>query len=464
MGLGPGTLARVPAYQRRLLEDPARTVVLRTGSHPAAEELTELRPVVTCDDLYESCERFADVYSAIVERVLSQPEPVIYAVPGSPWVGEFAVRELIDRAPHAEVLPAESFVDAILATVGYDPFDRGLRIVNGHELPSPLALDAPTIIGHLDRPEILADVAAAVSRVLPEGAEVTVCADVGGPEEQVVRVPVDQVPPELAGLRTSLFLDTPAAGLIGVVAVSRRLRAECPWDREQTHRSLVRHLIEEAYELIEAISTLPEDGIDYVAYDGVEEELGDVLLQVLFHAAIAEERGVFDIDDVATRLHSKLVRRHPHVFGSVDVADADEVAANWERIKQRERGEGPDSLLDGVPASMPALERAEALQRRAARVGFDWDDPADVVATLRREVDELEKALDGGDPIHEIGDVLFSGVNLTRFLGLSGEEALRRASARFERRFRAMEADGPLDGLSLEELDARWEAAKDEVG
>lgn len=465
MGLGPGSLARVPAHQRRLLEDPNRTVVVRTLHHPAAAELAERRDVVTCDDLYESSEQFADVYSAIVDRVLAQTGPVVYAVPGSPMVGEFAVGQLLARVPEAEVLPAESFVDAILRRLGYDPFDRGLRILNGHALPSPLALDAPTIIGHLDRPEILADVAATVSRVLPEGAEVTVCVDIGGPDEQLVRAPVDRVPADLAGFRTSLFVDTLPAGLFGVVTVSRRLRAECPWDREQTHRTLVRHLIEEAYELVEALAALPddEDEIDYVAYDGVEEELGDVLLQVLFHAVIASERGVFDVDDVATRLQEKLMRRHPHVFGDVEVADAGEVASNWEKIKRSEKGEH-DSLLDGVPDSLPALERAEALQRRVARIGFDWESAADVVSALRREVDELAKALEGGDPVHEVGDVLFTAVNLLRFLDVSGEEALRRASARFERRFRAMEEAGPLEGLSLEELDSRWEAAKRRVG
>lgn len=465
-GLGPGDYARLPVPHRHLFEDPDYRVVVRTLRHPAAERLAELRAVTACDDLYESGENFEAVYAAIVERVTDVValRPTIYAVPGSPLTGEFAVRLLLERFSHAEVLPAESFVDAILRLAGYDPFQRGLRILNGHELPTPLVLDCPTIIGHLDRPEILAEVAANVARVLPEGAGVTVYRNVGSEDEQTVAVAVDEVPAELAGLRTSLFIDTEPAGLFGLVGVGRRLRAECPWDRAQTHSSLVTHLIEEAYELIEAIADLPaaDEPVDYVAYDGVEEELGDVLLQVLFHAAIASESGAFDIDDVATRLREKLVRRHPHVFGDVEVADASEVATNWDRIKREEKGGGDSGgLLDGVPAGMPALDRAEKVQRRAAKVGLDWEAPTPVLGALRAELDELEQALaEGGDIAHELGDVFFTAVNLARKLELGPEETLRRAVARFETRVRKMEEGGDLAGLSPAELDTRWEAAK----
>jgi tetrapyrrole methylase family protein / MazG family protein len=464
-GLGPGDYSRLPAPHREILEDPDNRVLVRTLQHPAAEQLAERRPVTTCDDLYEGSETFEEVYAAIVERVAESLSrgPTVYAVPGSPLTGEFAVRLLLERFPGAEVLPAESFVDAILRAVGYDPFQRGLRILNGHELPSPLVLDCPTVIGHLDRPEILAEAAATVSRVLPEGALVTVVRDVGCTDEQIVAVEVDEVPAELAGLRTSLFIDTEPAGLFGLVGVGRRLRAECPWDRAQTHSSLVTHLMEESYELIEAIAGLPGEGesVDYVAYDGVEEELGDVLLQVLFHAAIAAENGAFDIDDVATRLQEKLVRRHPHVFGDVEVADASEVATNWDRIKAEEKGGAVGGLIDGIPAGLPALERADKVQRRAAKVGLDWEGPEPVLGALRAEIEELAEAMeDSGDIAHELGDVLFTVVNLARKFELGPEETLRRAVARFESRVRAMEADGDLAGLSSAELDARWQAAK----
>lgn len=465
-GLGPGDLSRLPSRHRELLEDPDRIVVVRTLHHPAAAQLADLRPVETCDDLYEESEGFDGVYRAIVRRVMDRMSEgsTIYAVPGSPLVGEFAVGMLLESVPGAEMVAAESFVDAVLREVGYDPLERGLRIVNGHELPDPLALDSPTIIGHLDAPAVLADVTAALSRVLPEGAQVTVCANLGARDETVATFPVDAVPAQLAGYRTSLFVDTTPAGLFGLAAVTKRLRAECPWDRRQTHVSLVTHLLEETHELIEAISALPDEA-DYVAYDGVEEELGDVLLQVLLHAAITAERGAFGIDDVATRLQAKLVRRHPHVFGEVDVADAEEVATNWEKIKREEKGPGPSSIMEGLPAGLPALERAQRIQQKAATVGFDWDDPSTVVRVLRAEVEELAAAMEqGGDPAHELGDVMFTSVNLLRHLHLSGEVVLRQAIDRFERRMRAMEAAGPLDGLPLPDLEARWQAAKAELG
>lgn len=461
-GLGPGSLDRVPSPVRDMLLDQARTVVVRTASHPAAAELASMREIVSCDDLYEASDDFDDVYSAIADRVVSLAHdgPVVYAVPGSPMIGEFAVRKILDRVDGVEMVPAESFVDAILAEVAYDPLDRGLQILNGHSLPDPLVLDKPTVVGHLDRPEILADALDSIGRVIAEEAPVTLLSGLGAPDAMVVTAPVDDIDAALAGLRTSLFVDAPPAGLIGAVQVMRRLRHECPWDREQTHQSLVKNLVEEAYELIEAISRLPDDEIDWVAYSEVEDELGDVLLQVLFHEAIARQVGGFDIDGVAGVMRDKLVRRHPHVFGDVEVADASEVKQNWDRIKAEEGGRG-DSALDGVPAGMPAMQRASKVQNRAAKVGFDWKHAGEVLPKVREEVEELAAALDGdGDTEAEIGDLLFTMINLTRHLGIDPEVALRRATMRFEGRFRVMEEDGPLSGLDLDALNRRWDAAK----
>ncbi|HLV89563.1 MAG TPA: MazG nucleotide pyrophosphohydrolase domain-containing protein, partial [Acidimicrobiia bacterium] len=291
VGLGPGDFDRLPESTRALLADPVATVVVRTLQHPAAEQLSGIREVVSCDDLYDRADTFEDVYDAIVERItgIASSGPVVYAVPGSPLVGEFAVRRLLERVPDARVIPGESFVDAILTTVGYDPFDRGLQILNGHDLPDPLVLDKPTIIGHLHRPELLADVAAQVARVIPEDATVEVLVDLGTAAERVVATEASGIDPQLAGLRTSLWVDADPGGLIGAIRTMRILRQECPWDREQTHQSLTKNLVEEAYELIEAISALPEGEVDWAAYAGVEDELGDLFLQVLFHEAIARE-------------------------------------------------------------------------------------------------------------------------------------------------------------------------------
>ena len=461
-GLGPGVLDRIPGAVKDILLDPDRTLIVRTLEHPAASELARLRDVVSCDDLYSE-PTFEDVYAGIVERVSAAAEdgPVVYAVPGSPMIGEFAVRDLLATRDDVEVIPAESFIDAALAVVGYDPLDRGLQILNGHELPDPLVLDKPTIIAHINGPETLADVAAEVGRVLPEGTLVTVLAGLGAEDEQVIECHPEEVDPGLAGNRTSLFVDGEPGGLIGAIRAMRVLREECPWDREQTHQTLVKYLVEESNELIEAVARLPEDEIDYVAYSAVEDELGDILLNVLFHATIARQAGVFDIDDVSEVLRMKLVRRHPHVFGDVEVSSAAEVKANWDQIKASERQNDGGSVLDGVPSAMPGLQRAGKVQNRLAKVGFDWTEAVEVLPDVKGELDELAQVMDDpGRAEEELGDVLFSVVNLARHLGLDPEVALRRATGRFESRVRSMEEQGPLTGLTLDEMDARWEAAK----
>lgn len=470
IGLGPGNLDRVPAPVLDLLLDDKWAVVVRTLQHPAAQQLAERREVSSCDDLYASSDDFAVVYEAIAQRVLGAADsgPVVYAVPGSPLVGEFAVRKLLDSDAEVELIPAESFLDVILAEVGYDPLDRGLQILNGHDLPDPLIIDKPTIIAHLDSREVLADVAAALDRVIPEGSQVTVLANLGAEDQLVLHDQPMALDYTVAGVRTSLYVDVEPGALIGAIRAMRLLRRECPWDREQTHQSLAKYLVEETHELIDAIVELGSAPDDLVAYAAVEDELGDVLLSVLFHSAIAREAGVFDIDDVAEVLRRKLVRRHPHVFADVELSSAAEVKSNWDRIKANEAqtvGTGPEgwsqSALDGVPAGMPALQRASKLQNRAAKVGFDWPEAAGVLDKVREELDELADALGNeGDVLAELGDLLFSVVNLARHVDVDPELALIGATRRFETRFRTMEAEGPLDGLSLAELNEMWERAK----
>lgn len=463
VGLGPGTLNRVPAPVRAVLLDPDAHVVVRTLRHPAASDLAGLRDVEPCDDLYDRSETFEDVYTAIADRVLERAGHghVVYAVPGSPAIGEFAARRLMQSDAKVEMIPGESFVDAVLAEVEYDPLDRGLQVLNGHELPDPLILDKPTIIGHLDRPEVLADVLDAISRVTPEEARVTVLSGLGAPDERVVDARPGALDAGLAGLRTSIFVDTEPGGLLGAIQVMRRLRVECPWDRAQTHASLVGNLVEEVYELIEAINSLSSEEVDWAAYAAVEDELGDVFLQVLFHEAIARETGAFDIDGVAEVLRQKLVRRHPHVFADIEVEDASEVKQNWDRIKAAEPGGARDSSLDGVPSGMPALQRASKVQNRASKVGFDWETADQVLPKIGEELAELTEAMGGiGDAEAELGDLLFSVVNLARHLGVDPELALRSATATFESRFRRMEQLGPLDTLDLDQLNQRWEIAK----
>jgi tetrapyrrole methylase family protein/MazG family protein len=466
VGLGPAGLDRVDAETRRRLLDPELAVVVRTLEHPAAAELAARRRVESCDDLYGAAADFDEVYRAIADRVLARAAagPVAYAVPGSPLVGERSVALIRQAAAGAdlpvEIVPGESFLSLVIEKAGVDPLTRGLQVLDAHGLPDPLLLHLPTVIAQVDTAPVLYEVRDALLRLLPPETPVTRLADLGGPDQQVEALTLGSLGAGHAGLRVSLFLDPVPPGWPGLVQTNARLRRECPWDRRQTHHSLARHLIEEAYETVAALEALPAEAPagepDYPGYVDAEEELGDLLLQVVFHATLAAEAGVFGIEEVAESIRRKLVRRHPHVFGEVEAETAEAVLANWEQIKRAEKGR--DSLLDGVPPSLPALSRAHALQARAATVGFDWPDLTGVVAKVREELEEV-LAVDARRA-DELGDLLFAVVNLARHLGVDPEQALRRGAARFERRFRAMEREGTLAGLSLEELDRRWEAAK----
>jgi tetrapyrrole methylase family protein/MazG family protein len=251
-----------------------------------------------------------------------------------------------------------------------------------------------------------------------------------------------------------------------LVQVVNKLRSPegCPWDREQTHESLKRFLLEETYELFEAI--------DLKDPDSMKDELGDVLLQVLLHAEIAREHGHFSIDDVITNLREKLMRRHPHVFGGASVQTPEQVMKTWDAVKKTEKASAERvSALDGVPSVFPALMRAEKTQKKAAKVGFDWEETPDVVEKIHEELAELEKAMETGvqDELEdELGDLLFATVNLSRFIHVDPEFALKQATAKFTERFHLVEAYAKEEGvdlkdLSLDQLNLLWDRAKDHL-
>ncbi len=248
-----------------------------------------------------------------------------------------------------------------------------------------------------------------------------------------------------------------------LVRIMEKLRSPegCPWDRKQTHESLLPYLLEETYEVVDAV----KKGND----EELKEELGDLLLQVVFHSQIAKERGAFDIDDVVDSIAKKLIHRHPHVFeGREDIKTAEDVNREWEKLKEKE-GKKKESLLDGIPESMPALERAYKLQKRAAKVGFEWENFDGIKEKLIEELSEIEAELKRGDRKkleEEVGDLLFMAVNLARFLGIHPEIALRRANEKFERRFRHIEERAKEMGknpeeMTLDEMEALWQEAKE---
>lgn len=239
-----------------------------------------------------------------------------------------------------------------------------------------------------------------------------------------------------------------------LVAIMAELRSEhgCPWDREQTHLSLTRYLEEEAYEAVEAIEALD--------FERMREELGDVMLQIVFHAQLAQEQGRFDADGVCRAIIEKMIRRHPHVFGeAAALGTSGEVLQRWEQIKLEEKGASRrESLLDGIPKALPALLQAERVQGRAADVGFDWPDLPAALAKVSEELEEVRSASSHAEAEEEIGDLLFATVSAARKLGVNPETALRRTLRKFTDRFRALEAQGPVSGLSPEEMLSRWRA------
>ncbi len=473
IGLGPSGFEFLDQIQTAALLDESRVVIVRTTSHPAAHQLSTKRAIESCDDLYNSHTDFDTLYGAIADRVLAAAatNDVVYAVPGSASVGERTVSILRTRARRSgidlSVLPGLSFLDLVYVAADVDPITDGLQVLDARTLPDPLPLHLPTVITQVDSQLRASDVSVALGRTLDPDHTLLVLDRLGDQDEVAEEHTVESLATYRAGARTTVFVSPVDSGIFGLIATNRVLREQCPWDREQTHHTLLTHLVEEAYEAADAISALPPESPggepDFGTYAEVEEELGDLLLQVVFHATLASEAGAFDIDEVAEGIRRKLVARHPHVFADTHVSGTDEVLANWERLKQDEKQRS--SLMDDVPSAMPAVVRATKVQGRARSAGFDWSASDEVVGVLRSEIDELVAAEGDEAVLHELGDVLFSAVNLARHLRVDPEIALRMSVDRFMARFRSMEQQFLAEGLSVadaspSQMETAWAMAK----
>lgn len=464
VGLGPAGSDLVTARTLALLESAGR-VVVRTRHHPAVPELDPSSAWLDCDDLYQQASAFPDVYEAVVRRVLEATDGVetaVYAVPGSPLIAESTVPPLLAAAAATglatRVHAAVSFVDAAAAALGID-------------LGTAQICDALALRIDPQRPALIAqvfsrDTATALKLDLldlyPPLHRVVLLQGLAGANETVRERGLAEIDREAVDHLTTLYLPALAAEhdvrrFDGLKAIVDRLHAPdgCPWDREQTHGSLRPHLLEESYEALEAI-----DAGDPAA---LTEELGDVLLQVLMHAAVAEREGEFGFSDVSEHIARKLVRRHPHVFGDVEADSAEAVYRNWDQLKRAEKPR--ESILDGVPLSMPALAASQSIQGRARRAGFDWPDIEGPLAKLQEEIAEFARADDGPAREDEFGDILFVLANIGQRLGIDAEQALRGANQKFRRRFGAVERLAAERGLELAELnlaglDALWDEVK----
>ena len=428
--------------------------------HPSAF-LAE--PATSFDQIYEDAETMDEVYSRIVEELVDAAREhgeVVYAVPGSPLVAERSVDLLRgDSRIELTVIPALSFLDLAWDRLGLDPLESGVRLIDGHRFAVEAAGHAgPFLIGQCDTPLVLS----AIKLAIEVGPRVTVLQRLGLDGEFVRDVAWEDLdrgfePDHLTCIWVPSLEAPVAAEMVRLVELVRRLRADCPWDRRQTHRSLTRHLIEETYEVLEAIDELDTpDG-----YRHLEEELGDLLFQVAFHANLAAEAGQFELADVARGIHDKLVDRHPHVF-----VEPGAPAPDWEAMKRAEKGRA--GVMDGVPGNLPSLLYSYKLQSRAASVGSTG--PTSQVPGTRstRSSGSSTWRCRRAEPIsslvvEELGDVLFSVVNVARHARRDPESTLREAAAKFRHRFEAMEA---LAGRRGEDVsDVLWNEVKmTEVG
>lgn len=427
VGLGPAGPDLVTAGTLALVGEIGSRFV-RTERHPAAD----LVGGTSFDHHYEGFDSFAEVYAAIVDdlhRAATEHGRILYAVPGSPRVAEQTV-VLLGELSDVEVVihPALSFVDLSWVALGIDPLDEGARIVDGHRFAVEAAGErGPLLVAQCHSRDVLSDIKLSVEH--DDLPPVTVLQRLGAPDQSVDVVAWEDLDRVIdADHLTSLYIPRLAQPIAPAFAafdlLVRRLRADCPWDAEQTHASLRRYLLEESYETLEALDHLSdalaansEDLTD--SYADVEEELGDLLYQIFFHALLATEQGWFTVADVATGIHDKLFERHPHVFGDAETT-LDELPAQWEAAKRDEKQRA--SVMDGIPAALPALLYATKVQKKSIAIRHDVT-AGDAVAALRKSLDHLAGATSSESLI---GELLFHAVQVAREAGIDAESALRQ--------------------------------------
>ena len=473
LGLGPGEANQLTRQAWDTLAS-ANEIWARTRQHPAIAGLPAGLQVHSFDELYENGETFDEVYARIVEKVIElgkRPDGVIYVVPGHPFVAETTAPEIARRAEAAglplHLVEGLSFLEPTFSALELDPCPQvtlvdAMRLGQAH-VPG-FAPDAPVLIAQIYSRMVAAEVKSTLNSIYPDDHPVRFVHGAGTPQQVVENLSLYEIDrSEHIGLLSSLYVAPLGQGTAfeAFQEIVAHLRAPdgCPWDKEQTHDTLRQHLLEESYETIAAM--------DAGDFDGMREEFGDLLLQIVLNAQIASEEGEFTANDVIRDIYDKIVRRHPHVFGDVKVAGVDGVLANWEKLKEGERRHKAQDkgLLDGVPVALPALNQAQEYQDRAARVGFDWPEIEGVLDKIAEEIQEVKAASNEAQLTNEIGDLLFALVNLARWKKVDAESALRGTNQKFRRRFSHIEHGAKqqarsLSDLSLDEMEAFWQEAK----
>ena len=475
MGLGPGAYEALTIGALKELKNN-KNIYFRTEKHPTVDFLKdEGIKFKSYDHAYEKYDSFDDVYKYIAEDLITKikdDEDLIYAVPGHPLVAEKSVINLIELCKENniqyEVLPAVSFVDAMMEALQVDPIE-GVKIIDAFDMKNQI-LDkrVGTIITQVYNNFIASEVKLRLLEGYEDDTEI-IFVRAAGVEglESIRKIPLYELDwQEDIDYLTSIYIPKDLGNkkdfqdLLDIIETLRN-PGGCPWDREQTHESLKSALLEECYEVIDAIENKDEDALI--------EELGDVLLQVVFHASIGKEDGYFDIMDVIGGISNKMINRHPHVFGNEKANTSEQVLVNWDEIKKEEKGiKTLTEEMQNIAKSLPATTRAYKVQKKAKKVGFDWNDVNCAMDKVKEELNEIKDVYNCEDKSiieGEVGDLLFACINVARFLEVDGELALDKTIKKFIKRFSYIENEAiknnkNLKDMTLEEMDKLWEEAK----
>jgi len=485
VGLGPGNPGQITLETLKLLKNTNQNF-FRTEIHPVMDFIREEGiSYESFDAFYETEDSFEGVYEKIVEKLMSiakKGQDIVYVVPGNPLFGEKTVEELIKAAKleavDYHISPGVSFVDVTMNALEEDPI-HGIKIMDAFDFkqspPDPMMA---VLITQVYDKYMASELKLGLMEIYDPEKKVILLINSGIPDEEIIKEIYLYELDRVDGINhlTSLYIPTEKEGyhgFNGTLAMMRMLRSDvgCSWDRIQTHESLKNYLLEESYEVI--------DAIDNEDWENLTEELGDLLFQIVFHAEIGSEKSRFTMNAVIKGINEKMIRRHPHVFLAKADFDPERVETNWDAIKRLEKGESsqPEEIeikhqisreMKNIPKAMPALMEAFKVQKKASKVGFDWDDALPAMDKIGEETAELWEAIRANQPENieeELGDLLFSVVNVARLFKIQPEISLRKATQKFINRFETMEKIGDkekksLNDYTLDQLDGLWNRAK----